>query len=313
VFGKRFEYTDPYFLKLNKNMEDYMRCIATTGILSVSPWIKKIPGASTLTKFDKMRDFAIQIQDYTMKMMQEHKQNFKSGMKDDYINAHLTETEERKKTGNFPQFFDDACLESNLRTLFLAGTDTTSNSLLWGMLCMVLHPDIQRKIQAELDDVVGRERQPCYEDRPNLHYTEATLLEIQRIGSVVPLSVPHRTMKDVELNGFKIPKDTTILPNIWSVHHNEKLFPDPMSFRPERFIDADGKVSKPDYLIPFSVGKRFCLGEPLARMEMFLYFTHMLHKFSFKLPPGEKVDLMETPSIVNSPQEYRVIAVHRGD
>jgi cytochrome P450 family 2 subfamily J len=312
-FGHRFEYTNPYFVELNTQMEEFVRCVPSTGLFCVFPWMKYIPGVRKLGKLDKLGYYGKQIHSYTTKMMQQHRENYKPGMKDDYINAHFTETEERKKTGNFPEYFDDVCLENNLRVLFLAGTDTTSNTLLWGLLYMVLHPDVQRKVQAELDDVIGRQRMPSYEDRPNLPYTEATLLEIQRRGTVVPLSVPHRTMKDVELNGFKIPEDTTILPNIWSVHHDDKLFPDSMSFRPERFIDADGKVSKPDYLMPFSVGKRFCLGEPLARMELFLYFTSMMHKFSFKLPPGEHVDVMENSSIVNTPQDYRVIAVHRED
>jgi cytochrome P450 family 2 subfamily U polypeptide 1 len=312
-FGDRFEYTDPYFVKLNTHTEQYIQSVPSTGLFVVFPWLKHIPGASKLGPAEKTRFLGKQIHACTTKMMQQHRENYKPGMKDDYINAHFTESEERKKTHNYPEFFDDVCLEINLRTLFIAGTDTTANTLLWGLLYMVLHPDIQRKVQAELDDVIGRQRMPSYDDRPNLPYTEATLLEMQRRATVAPLSLPHRTMKDVELNGFKIPEDTTILPNFWSVHHDDRLSPDSMSFRPERFIDADGKVSKPDYLMPFSVGKRFCLGEPLARIELFLYFTSMMHKFTFKLPPGEPVDLMERSGISSTPYDYRLIVVNRGD
>jgi cytochrome P450 len=246
-------------------------------------------------------------------MMAEHKKVHTVGSKDDYINAYYTERAEREKTGAKPEFFCDDALESALNLMFFAGTDTTATTLRWGFLFMILHPDVQVKVQKELDDVIGRERTPSCDDRVNLPYTEATLLEIQRRGSVVPLSIPHMTLEETHLNGYRIPKNTGIFPNIFAVHHEEKLFPDPFAFRPERFINEKGQTVKPEYIIPFSIGKRSCPGEPLARMELFLYFTSVLHKFTLKAPEGVTLSTEAVSTVVRVPKPYDLVAVPRSN
>ena len=140
--------------------------------------------------------------------------------------------------------------------LFVAGTDTTATTLKWAILYLMLHPDIQRKIHEELDMVIGRERMPTLEDRKVLPYTEAVLLEIQRIATIVPLSVPHSTAYDTKLAGYDIPAGTFILSNLWAVHHDPKVWKDPEEFKPERFLNEDGTaVVQREELIPFSIGK----------------------------------------------------------
>jgi len=310
-YGKRFEYNDPYFIKLNNAISNYLHYTTSTGIYAVFPWLKYIPGANKIGNLDKVRHFGKILHDFGTKMMKEHREVYVPGSKDDYINAHFTETVERNNNGNYPEFFDDVCIENNLRVLFIGGTETSTTTLLWAILFMILHPDVQRKVQAELDEVIGRQRLPCCADRPNLPFTEATLLEIQRRGSIAPLGIPRRTMQDVDFKGFKIPKDTTVISNIWSAHHEEKVFPDPFTFRPERHLNSTDQVSRVYQIIPFSIGKRNCIGEELARMEVFLYFAHLMHKFTFKLPPGDTAVMDEVPSIVNAPTKYRVIAITR--
>jgi len=310
AYGHRFEYSDSEFLELTSLVKVFMENVASTGVHVAFPWLRYIPGSDKIGGFDKLKGYALRLVDHAVKMMKEHKDVYRPGSRDDYINSYFTEMEERKRTGQFPEFFDEETLESNLRTLFMAGTDTTANTLLWGVLYMMIHPDIQAKVQKEIDHVVGRDRLPTCADRSNLPYTEATLIEIQRRATIAPLGGPHCNSQDVELYGYRIPKGTMIMPNIWAVHHDEKLFPDPMTFRPERYINEKGQVSKPDYVIPFSIGKRFCLGEPLARMELYLYFTAMLQRFSFKTPPGEALCVQEVPS-GNSPYPFRLQAIPR--
>jgi len=307
-FGRRFEYNDPKFIKLEELIRETFRLSGTTGIHIFFPWLRRIPGMDKIGELDKNISTVQALVDFMREEMKKHKDTHQEGSKDDYINAYYTERALREKSGVYPEYFCDESLETNLDLLFLAGTDTTATTLRWGFLFMIIHPDIQAKVQKELDDVIGRDRMPSHDDKGNLPYTEATLLEIQRKGSVVPLSIPHTNIKEVNLNGHRIPNGTLILPNIYAVHHDEKLFPDPMSFRPERFINEKGQVVKPEHLIPFSMGKRFCVGEPLARMELFVYFTSVLHKFTLKSPEGEVPTLDAVSSVVRAPKPYRVVA-----
>eukprot|EP00058_Branchiostoma_floridae_P001707 XP_002587195.1 hypothetical protein BRAFLDRAFT_61690 [Branchiostoma floridae] len=117
-------------------------------------------------------------------------------------------------------------------------------------------------------------------------YTEATLTEVSRVAPVSPLTVPHGTSNDTVFRGYNIPKDTVVTVNVWSVHHDPNLWPEPEKFDPSRFIDDDGKYVKRNEIISFSIGRRVCPGEQLARMELFLIFTSLLQCFTFKLPDG---------------------------
>lgn len=112
-------------------------------------------------------------------------------------------------------------------------------------------------------------------------------MEIQRCGNIVPLSVFHATTKDTTLNGYFIPKDTTVFPNLWAVLMDPTFFPEPEKFNPERFLTDDGKELKKnmDGFIPFSIGKRMCLGENLARHELFIVLTNLIWHFQFDFDP----------------------------
>jgi len=257
------------------------------------------------------RGAAIQLQEFCKKEEDRHVKEYQPGKNDDYINAYFTERELRQKQNNHAEMFDDFTLNRNLDILFKAGTETTTTTLRWGLLYMMMHPDVQRKVQQEIDDVIGSDRSPTMEDKLRMPYTDATLLEIARRATIVPLNVPHRTTEDVQLDHFIIPKDATILTNLWAVHHDEKLFPDPFSFRPERFINERGQFVKHQAVIPFSLGKRFCLGEPLARMELFLYFTTILQKFTIVNPEGQVLTHDGIHSTVHGPKHYKLKAIPR--
>jgi cytochrome P450 family 2 subfamily U polypeptide 1 len=217
------------------------------------------------------------------KLVDSKRRTFYSGRMESYIDAFL---EEKQKENSVLEGLNDENLIADLRIMFLAGTETTTATLRWGFLYLMAHLDIQRKLQKEIDDVIGRERMPSMEDKLRMPYMEAFIMEVSRKETLIPMGAPHRIIKDVEVNGVFFPKNITTLRNVWAVHHDPKLYPDPFSFRPERFINESGKAVKPDCLIPFGIGKRYCLGEPLARMELFLYLTSILQKFTI-LPPED--------------------------
>lgn len=110
------------------------------------------------------------------------------------------------------------------------------------------------------------------------------------------------------MNGLTIPKGTQVIPLIHAVHMDPTLWKDPELFNPDRFLSADGtKIVKPDFFIPFGVGRRVCLGDVLAKAELFLFFSSLLHVFNLRLPEGAvQPDLRGQAGVTVSPQSFQV-------
>lgn len=171
--------------------------------------------------------------------------------------------------------------------LWLAGQETTSNTLAWLVIYLITNPEAQKNLQAELDRVIGSDRFITLDDKTDLHFTNAVVAETQRFCNLVPMNPNHRLVKDVEINGYHIPANTTILHSITTVLFDERYFPEPQKFTPERFLDPNGKFFQPTELMPFGVGKRSCLGEGLARLELFLFAANMFNHFEITAPPSK--------------------------
>ncbi|XP_072038456.1 cytochrome P450 2J4-like isoform X1 [Amphiura filiformis] len=214
-------------------------------------------------------------------------------------------------TNDRVNFIHENSLTSTAIGLYLAGTETSATTIRWALLYMMTLPEIQAKVQQELDSVVGRSRMPKWADRLILPYTEAVLLEIQRIRTVVPLGVPHVAAKDNKIGGYDVPKGSLIVSNLWAVHNDPDIWTEPDQFRPERFLDEDGKLRHREEFIPFSAGHRVCLGENLAKMEMFIFFTYILHTFTIKNPYNKPYSLKGVSGITFSPIDFEIVAENR--
>ncbi|CAG7731123.1 unnamed protein product [Allacma fusca] len=213
------------------------------------------------------------------------------------------------------QFHDDGVrsLLAVIGDLFFAGAETSSATLAWSVLYLAINPDIQKKLQDQIDEVVGKSRQVTLADRSNLPYAEATLQEIFRKSSLVVTGVMHTAGKDTTFAGYDIPKGTWMMANIYAIHHDAKLWGDPGNFRPERFLSTDGKkVIKSENVLPFSLGKRICLGENLARDEIFLFLTNIFQRFSISVDPTQpKPDYEPKVGFLLHPKDYQIIVQER--
>ncbi|GMT20774.1 hypothetical protein PFISCL1PPCAC_12071 [Pristionchus fissidentatus] len=172
---------------------------------------------------------------------------------------------------------------------FLAGMETTSTTLRWAMLLMAKNLHVQDKIRAEIHSVLGKTGEVAMSDRPRLPYTAAAVTELQRVANILPMNVIHRTVNDTKVDGHSIPNDTLVMAQIHNVMKRGEIFEDADQFKPERFLMEDGKTPNKEtleHVIPFSMGKRMCAGEGLARMELFLGLAMILQKYRI-LPPKE--------------------------
>ncbi|XP_032664970.1 probable cytochrome P450 303a1 [Odontomachus brunneus] len=196
--------------------------------------------------------------------------------------------------------------------LFIAGSETTSKSLAFGFMYLILYPEVQKKAQEEIDRVIGRDKFPTLADRPSMPYMQATVLEFIRMFIGRSLSVPRRSLKDTFIKGYKIPKDTMLVLNFYSVCMDES-WGDPENFRPERFLDDNGNVFIPKTYFPFSMGRHRCMGEALAKGNIFLITTTLLQAFNFSVPPGEprpsEQDYMD--GVTPAPKPYRALVCPR--
>uniref|UniRef100_A0A3P9N872 Cytochrome P450, family 2, subfamily N, polypeptide 13 n=1 Tax=Poecilia reticulata TaxID=8081 RepID=A0A3P9N872_POERE len=259
--------------------------------------MKYLPG--THNKIFRIYD---SILDFLHEEIQEHKKDLDDSNPRDYIDSFLIELE-------------NGFTESNLAfcslDLFIAGTETTATTLQWALIFLIKNPDIQEKVQAEIDRVIGQSRQPSMADRQNLPYTDAVIHEIQRMGNIVPLNGFRVAAKDTTLGGYFIPKGTSVMPMLTSVLFDKSEWETPDTFNPGHFLDANGKFVKREAFLPFSAGKRVCLGEGLAKMELFLFLVALLQKFTFSVPDGVELSSEGITGATRVPHPFKVSAKAR--
>lgn len=307
--GNRIERNDERLMKLLVLLRDRSKAFDMAGgTLNQFPWIRFI--APEKSGYNLLRRFNIQLHSLFTDTINEHHNTYseeKSG--DDLIYAFIKEMKLRE---NDPKSsFTDLQLIMMILDIFIAGSQTTSITIDLALMMMVVKPEIQRSIHREIDaNLTGSTIN--FTERHKIPYVEAVLLEVQRFFHIVPLSGPRRTLNDTSLGGYYIPKNTTVLMSLHSVHMDKEFWKDPEEFRPERFLDENMKISNTERLMPFGQGKRRCLGDSLARNAIFTFFVGILQKFTLTLPPNTSIPSTTLlPGITLSPKPYKVIFTRR--
>ncbi|KAL8615080.1 hypothetical protein ACOMHN_009156 [Nucella lapillus] len=316
IWGKRFDYEDPEFISYMQYIARNFKMLSGTAILNFLPFLSYVPGdpfkmKDAIASYDPVLAFIDkQLTDHQTTLREEG-----TGVVDhrpDFIFSYLHQAQQHQTRGDQDTTLNEENLRICAADLFIAGTETTSTAILWGLLFFLHHPHVQDKCFQEISEVIGPHRPPSMSDRPKMTYLEATICEVLRRADIAPLAVWHASAYDVNFRGYVIPKGTTITPFVGSVLHDLDIWGDPENFRPERFIGPDGKVTKPEQFIPFNIGRRVCLGESLARMELFLYLATLIQNFRF-LPPeeGQLPSLEGIFGMTHSPKPYTIRAVPR--
>lgn len=303
VYGYSFSRGDAQFERFQANMNESVRIIGIAGALMFFPWLRHIvPGGLGYPKLIASKK---EVHAYHLAQIRKQAAHIKrgedTGDSDNFVKAFLKEA--AKGTG---EYFDEEQLLIVVADLFFAGQETTVTTLRWALLFLCRQPEVQTRMREEMRSKLLRHA-PTLGDRNSLPFCQAVVLEAQRRGNIIPLGVWHATTSEVELRGFRIPAGATVVPNLWAVMRDERRFPEPDAFKPERWLEADGSLtSKRDGLVPFSIGKRECLGESLALAELFLILTALVWNFELGFAEGEAEPTLE-PVIGTtcSPQHFR--------
>lgn len=281
-YARRLAPSHPCRNELLKLTTDVCTNIQFTSMLLFYPkfltWILR---RLKFTKLGQLKGALTALEKFTEKQILDYIEDEGVDVSHDFIYGYLRKIEETRNDPN--SMFTYRYLVGNVNVFVIAGTMSTTLTMWWLLLLFAKNPDtIQASIQREIDAVVGHDRRPTWEDRKQLPYTMACIWEVERWKTASPLGVARESSDDVVIDGYFIPKGTTVVPNLWAVHNDPALWQDPHKFNPNRFLNDDGTVvsQKPEHLIAFSIGRRSCPGEMFASMEIFLMVTFLLQKYN---------------------------------
>lgn len=306
VYGEKYESLDAENLAVRRHYHTFiLSCLNPAHPINLFPWLWHIP-SPWKTKVLKMMEY-------------------RDKVFEDSLKTHCEQYEEIRDIMDLVAYFkqEDDKGDVTLKDLFIsiwvfymAGSDLYVDALNWMMIHLCANQDIQRKLQAELDRVLPEKREPTMADKDDLNYTRAVVFETLRMASPAALGVPHLTASDVTVEGYNIPKGTTIMFDIWGVHHNQKYWEDPFKFKPERFLDENGIVLDHQHirklpLLPFSRGKRPCLGRFIAPDLFMLFAAKTFRNFSMTFPAGVEPDMRGQFIFNLAPCEFQTIMTPR--
>ncbi|XP_053179017.1 cytochrome P450 1A1 [Scomber japonicus] len=289
-FGRRYDHNDQELVGLVNLSDEFGQVVGSGNPADFIPILQFLP-STTMKRFVNLNERFVK---FVQKIVTEHYSTFDKDNIRDITDSLIDHCEDRKLDENSNIQVSDEKIIGIVNDLFGAGFDTVSTALSWSVMYMVAYPEVQERLFQELKDTVGLDRTPLLSDKPHLPYLEAFIMEIFRHSSFLPFTIPHCTTRDTSLNGFFIPKDTCVFINQWQVNHDPELWKDPSSFNPERFLSADGTELnrlEGEKVLTFGMGKRRCIGEVIARNEVYLFLAILVQKLHFHAIPGEPLDM----------------------
>ena len=313
LFGKSYKINDPEFYDIVELNNRLRRIFSNGEILDNFPFLRYFPVelVNDINEVVSSRDRLLK------KKLQEHRSSFLNENIRDFTDALLkavSDVSNESSRISTEQAVTDDNLIVMMMDVFFVGVDPVSGTLSWAIAYLISHPRVQMKLHCEMEEVIGKNRLPSLSDRSHLPYLEAVIHETLRLASPTPLSIPHRAVRNTRLRGFTVPKDSSVIFNLWAIHRDTCHWEAPDEFRPERFINAEGKLislSSVSYL-PFGCGSRACLGQSLAMAQLFLFLSRLIHEFKFSALPGcGPPSIQGTATVVREPKPFRILVTKR--
>ncbi|KAJ8773293.1 hypothetical protein K2173_028470 [Erythroxylum novogranatense] len=211
------------------------------------------------------------------------------------------ESEERNKTlievllslqESEPEYYRDEVIRSLMLALLAAGTDTSAGTMEWALSLLLNNPAKLKKAQSEVDTIIGHDRLITESDIATLPYLNCVVTEAMRMCPLGPLLVPHESSEECMVGGYRVPRGTMLMVNMWAIQNDPKIWEDATKFKPERFEGFEG-VRDGFRLMPFGSGRRGCPGEGLAMRMVGLGLGTLLQCFDWERPTKEMVDMTE--------------------
>ena len=242
LINERYDYDDKKLAEKLRLIAQWQERVGEANMLDFFPWLRYFPW-KPLQKLKQARNDIVPMY---RKHVLEHKDTFDSSLCRDVIDVYLKEKgvhyDEDRLIGLFFSLTGDA-------------VDSLPEVMTWLILFVCSDPELQRKLQQEVDLVTKGTRQVTLADRPKMPLTEATIMETLRLSTFVPMSEPHCPLEDATLLGYHIPKGCNVMANLYAAHVDEESWNEPLRLNPNRFLDEEGNLVKPDAFLPYSIGK----------------------------------------------------------
>ncbi|XP_058773183.1 cytochrome P450 82A1 [Vicia villosa] len=285
-----------------ENIRDFMRLIGTFTVGDGVPFLKWLD----LGGHEKqMKKCAKKFDEMLNEWLEEHREKKGLGSDDkvvgerDFMDAMLLVLKDKP----IEEFDVDTIIKATTLELILGGSDTTAGTLTWAMCLLLKHPHVLEKAKEELNTHIGKERCVSELDINKLVYLHAIIKETLRLYPPAPFSSPREFTKDCTIGGYHIKKGTRLMPNLWKIHRDPSVWPDPLEFKPERFLTThkDVDVRGQNFeLLPFGSGRRMCAGMSLGLHMVHYILANFLHSFEILNPSPESIDSTEVLEFVST-------------
>lgn len=303
--GMKISRNDPRLLKFLNLLHKRSKLFDMSGgTLSQFPILRFL--APEKSGYTLIKNLNQEFYNFFMEIVNEHIETFSEDKSsDDLIYAFLSEMQLREKDQS--STFQLRQLVMIILDIFIAGSQTTSTTIDLALMMMIVRPDIKQKCVEEISANLKNGEDLNYANRFKFNYIQAFLLEVQRFFHIIPITGPRRVLKTCNLGGYEIPRNTTVLIGLKSVHMDEEFWKEPEVFKVERFLDENSNFIKSERVLSFGAGRRKCLGDQLAKACIFTFFVGIVQAFELKsdskFPPS--LDLL--PGITLSPKKYKII------
>lgn len=304
---------DPSRFKLNRIMKQLSDVITTGPMFQFTPpSLRRLEYHLRCTRNSRLNTAMVDLEEFSITQVEVHRAAFPQDGMNDFIQSYVEKIEHEKHHSDAS--FTHRYLVGTLTGILIGGTFTTTAAVQMHLVNFASSPEtIQASVQKEIDEVIGHERCPTWEDRKRMPFTIACMWELERWKPSSVFGAARECSADVVIDDFFIPRGTVVLANIWAVHHDPALWKEPKKFIPSRFLNKDGSIltHKPEFLIPFSTGRRSCPGETFASMQTFLMVTRLLQQFQVLLSDPTDIHLVSDDVLPHKIHQIRLRFVER--